>query len=76
MLTGGSNLPKGKSRTPDYVVKAVDKESGRKMRVGAAWLNDNGTISIDLDVFVVLEGSRRPTINLFPWEESETRGEG
>lgn len=56
-------------RTPDYVVKAMDRDTDRAMRIGAAWKNDNGSISVDLDVFVHLDGSKRPIITLFDWEE-------
>lgn len=60
---------KPKGRMPDYQVKAMNKETSRSHRVGAAWLNDNASISIDLDEFVVLAGKDRPVITLFPWED-------
>lgn len=58
-----------KGRTPDFQVKAMNKENNRSHRIGAAWLNDNGTLSIDIDEFVVISGRDRPVITLFPWEE-------
>lgn len=57
------------SRTPDFVVKAMQRETDRSQRIGAAWMNDNGSVSIDLDPFVVLEGKDRPIVTLFPWDE-------
>lgn len=52
-------------RSPDYIVKALDKSNDqRKGRIGAAWLNEDGSISISLDPFVVIDASL--TINLFP----------
>lgn len=59
-----------KGRTPDYQVKALNKENNRAHRVGAAWLNDNGSISIEIDEFVVLSGKDKyMTVTLFPWDE-------
>lgn len=61
---------KPKGRTPDFNVKAMNKETSRGHRIGAAWLNDNGSISFELDEFVVLFGKDKTTvITLFPWEE-------
>lgn len=58
-----------KGRTPDFEAKAMNKENDRSHRVGAAWLNDNGSISIELDEFVVLTGKNKNTVlTLFPWE--------
>lgn len=58
-----------KGRTPDFEAKAMNKENDRSHRVGAAWLNDNGSVSIELDEFVVLTGKDKNTVlTLFPWE--------
>lgn len=61
-----------RGRTPDYVVKAMNKENDRAHRVGAAWLNDNGSISVEIDEFIVLSGADKKTVvTLFPWEGAE-----
>jgi hypothetical protein len=41
-------------RQPDYNVAAMDKASNAKANVGAAWLNEDGSISIVLNNFVTL----------------------
>lgn len=58
-----------KGRTPDFEAKALNKENNRSHRVGAAWLNDNGSISIEIDEFVTLSGKDKyMALTLFPWE--------
>jgi len=54
------------SRKPDYRVAALDKITEDKNNVGAAWKNEDGTISIVLDSFIVLYGGNRFLITLFP----------
>ncbi len=61
-----------KGRTPDFELKAMNKGTDRSHRVGAAWMNDNGSISINLDEFVVLSGKdNNLVLSLFPWEEKK-----
>lgn len=43
-------------RLPDYRVKALNRENEISSSVGAAWKNEDGSISIQLDHFVVLKG--------------------
>lgn len=57
------------SRTPDYDVHAMNKTTDEKNRVGAAWLNENGTLSITLTAFIKLESSEDLVITLFPRQE-------
>jgi hypothetical protein len=39
------------SRTPDFVLKAMNKATGSKTgKVGAAWQNEDGSISLVLDL--------------------------
>ena len=52
-------------RTPDYIVKAKRKSTQEAAKVGAAWNNDDGSISIVLNTFVVLEASNDVMITLF-----------
>lgn len=56
------------ARKPDYRVGALNKRTNAKGRVGGAWLNPNGTISMVLDPFIVLtqEGNNDLLITLFP----------
>lgn len=54
------------ARKPDYRVSALNKATSVKGSVGAAWLNEDGTISIVLDPFIVLNDSPNLLITLFP----------
>jgi hypothetical protein len=54
------------SRKPDYWVKAMDKATNAKAKVGAAWKNPDGSVSIDLNAFVVLTASPDLVITCFP----------
>lgn len=45
------------ARSPDYTLKALEKSTGIKCKVGAGWINRDGSISIALDRFVVLNGN-------------------
>lgn len=59
-----------KGRTPDFELKAMNRGTERSHRVGAAWLNENGSISINLDEFVVLSGRENTLVlTLFPRED-------
>ena len=62
-------------RKPDFVLKARRVKSSRadngKGRIGVAWLNDNGSISIDLDPFIVLSSVEELQITLFPNDQDE-----
>lgn len=58
---------------PDFWLKAMDKRIGGRAataKVGAAWKNADGSISIDLNAFVTLETvTRSPkelVLTLFP----------
>ena len=65
----------GNGRKPDYNVGAVDKISGIKhSRVGAAWKQADGQISVKLNPFVVFDGTRMDIVlTLFPVEGTEER---
>lgn len=62
----------GRGRKPDFWLKAFDKHLGKTSanKVGAAWANEDGSISIDLNSFVTLETVTRVpedlVITLFP----------
>ena len=53
-------------RQPDYDLSALNKETEERGRIGAAWANDDGTISIKLNAFVVLRDAKDTVITLFP----------
>ena len=53
------------SRTPDYNVKVLDKATNEKGRIGAGWINEDGSISIVLNTFVVITSSPNLVITLF-----------
>lgn len=51
-------------KKPDYNLSAMDKDNDRlKGTVGVAWINEDGTISIRLNPFVVLD-TREHTLEL------------
>jgi len=52
-------------RQPDYHLHAMNKDTDRKGRIGAAWKNDDGSISIKLDAFVVLNSNDNLEVRLF-----------
>jgi hypothetical protein len=58
-------------RPPDYQVSAWNHATDLKGRIGVAWLNASGRISLHLDPFVVIQGSQDLQITLFPNEERE-----
>ena len=59
------------SRTPEYRVAALHKPSDSKANVGAAWVNPDGSISVVLNSFVVLNGGSDLLITLFPAKKGE-----
>lgn len=65
-------------KKPDYWLKAMNKRVAGKVatgKVGAGWKNNDGSISIDLNAFVVLETvTHSPedlVITLFPIERGD-----
>lgn len=53
-------------RKPDFVLKALNKDTDAKAKVGAAWNNPDGSISVELNAFVVIPASRGLVLTLFP----------
>lgn len=53
-------------RKPDFDLKAMNKATDEKSRVGAGWLNADGSVSIRLDSFTVLAASPHLVLTLFP----------
>lgn len=60
-------------RKPDYWVKAMNKETNEKRKIGAAWKNQDGSVSIDIDSFTVIASSPHLVITLFPIDRSGKR---
>lgn len=55
-----------KPRIPDYKLKALDKSTGQTNEVGAAWENENGSIAIRLNLYIVLHHNPNLVLTLFP----------
>jgi hypothetical protein len=53
------------ARKPDYILKFRNEKSGNKGRIGAAWLNPNGNISIILAPKVCIRQDDLDRITLF-----------
>lgn len=58
-------------RKPDFRLKGMNKKTDLKGDVGAGWQNPDGSISIDLNAFVVLSGGRELVLTLFPVKEND-----
>lgn len=56
-------------RQPDFHLKALDKDTDKTAKIGAAWQNENGTISLVLNPFVVLNANDDLLLTLFPADE-------
>jgi hypothetical protein len=54
---------------PDYNVSAKFKNTDFKGRIGGAWKNDDGTISVRLNAFITLKATEDLIITLFPADE-------
>ena len=55
-----------KSRQPDYDLSYLNKSTNEKGRIGVGWENDNGSISVKLNVLVRLESDPDMVLTLFP----------
>lgn len=66
------------SRTPDFVLKVLDKETGiRSGKIGCAWKDEDGGLTIQLDPCVTLPSRPTLLIRLFPNDrgvQPETKG--
>lgn len=58
-------------RKPDFWVKAMNKRTDEKRKIGAAWQNEDGSISVAIDCFTVLEASPDLVVTLFPVDTKE-----
>lgn len=57
------------SRVPDFVLKGLNKQTDQRSgRLGAAWKNQDGSVSLVIDPWVKLEHSDAWVFTLFPYE--------
>jgi hypothetical protein len=54
------------SRKPDYRVRVLHKTTNNKATVGAAWRNEDGSISIVFNPYVALPYDPDLVVRLFP----------
>lgn len=59
---------KPKGRSPDYRLKRLNKDTGDKVKVGAAWINQDRSITVVIDPGVILTGDPRAVLTLFPFD--------
>lgn len=58
------------NRKPDFIAKCMDKVTNEKSkRLGAAWKNENGTITIIMDLGCSIIHGKQITTTLFPNED-------
>ena len=55
-------------KPPDYIIRALNKETGERGDIGAGWKEDGGRISIAFNPFVVVPVGKKFTMSLFPNE--------
>ena len=52
-------------RKPEWSISALNPKTGIKGTIGAAWNNDDGTIQLKINPFVILNGADELQIRLF-----------
>lgn len=65
-------MPSGereRGRMPDYEIKALDKATQERGKIGAAWLQDDGSIYIKFERFAAIPTGKGFAITAFPVEE-------
>jgi hypothetical protein len=60
-------------RKPTHRFKALNKDTGETATLGAAWLNDDGTLTVKMDPFIVLTNAPGHVLTLFPEAGKEQR---
>jgi hypothetical protein len=54
-------------RQPNYSVGALNRETDEKNpKVGAAWSNDDGSIDVQINDFIIIYGGKSTYLRLFP----------
>ena len=65
------NSPKT-SRPPAYRLKILNKVTdAQNPNAGAAWVNKDGSISLTINLGIVLTDNKDIVLTLFPYEERE-----
>ena len=54
------------ARRPDYILKALNKDNDKQGVVGAAWVNEGGSIGVVFNPFVVIPNETNIVLTLFP----------
>lgn len=54
------------SRKPDYRLKGLNKVTNEKYILGAGWKNDDGSVTVVLNDFVVITSTKDLLLTLFP----------
>lgn len=57
------------SRKPDYIIKALNKITEERDKIGAAWVNKDGSITIVFNPFVSVPVGIGFLITAFPNKE-------
>jgi hypothetical protein len=61
-----------KSRRPDFILKAMNKTTDQRTgKIGAAWINQDGSIALVLDPAVQIHSDPELVIMLFPNDRDE-----
>lgn len=64
---------RGYGRKPDFWIKAMNRATNEKRKIGAAWRNEDNSVSLAIDPFTVLESSPDLVITLFPIDRNAIR---
>lgn len=62
-------MPAG--RRPDWIVKCLNKENGDKGDLGVGWTNDDGSVQLIFNPFVVVPTARHYAIRVFKVDPNE-----
>lgn len=60
-----SKTTKSGGRQPDYDLSFLNKDTGQKGRIGAAWSNPDGSISLTLNPMVTVPSDQNLVLKLF-----------
>lgn len=65
---------KPKGRKPDWTIRTLNKTTEERGTIGAAWTNQDGSISIQLNSHVIIRQNKDEIITMFPernWQNKE-----
>ena len=63
-----SDTAKSRGRQPHYEFRGLNKATDEKAQVGVAWINDDGSIRVKLNPFIVLTAGPDLILTLFTIE--------